>query len=73
MGSRGARKKEAKTDLKEAVYEQSVTVRLTNAWKDYIVGAAEAEGSTLTQVVRDALLAHREARKEHVDSKQQSS
>jgi len=59
--------------LREAVYEQTITFRLTKGWREYIVGAAEAEGSSLTKVVRDALLAHREARKQHVEPKPRSS
>jgi hypothetical protein len=55
--------KEGISDLRPTHYPRSLTFRLTKGWRDYILEQAETAGTTLTQVVRDALLAHREAQK----------
>jgi hypothetical protein len=59
--------------LRPTHYEASLTFRVTRACRDYIVEQSKIESITMTQFLRDVVLAHHEARRQHVEPKLPSS
>jgi hypothetical protein len=59
--------------LRPTLYQDTITFRLTRACRDYIIEQAKIESITMTQFLRDVVLAHREARMQHVERTTKSS